>query len=233
MFQSDTTVKRIWIQFLTAVSTKYHSRLQMCILCDMLVLGALTASHPVRGYFFLVIYANSAETHMIRITSTWQHHTTSQQHFSSLAPMLEVTAHVCPSWQQNSPQGVTLFLEKSLDFHDTVHFHGDLAVVALRPLDFACVGLGGEDAFVEPGAVLLFVGCQNNGLGRPPCACMETSTSVGSSTFATPGPSLVEDPWAEVFVAFFLVWIIICDLSFVISKLPKGLSWGWIRTHLR
>eukprot|EP00434_Breviolum_minutum_P038114 symbB.v1.2.033799.t1/scaffold4250.1/size42417/4 len=55
---------------------------------------------------------------------------------------------------------VTLILEHHLLFDKTVHFHGDLAVVALRPLGDSCVQVGGHGV-VEPGAVLRFVGCQN------------------------------------------------------------------------
>ena len=36
-----------------------------------------------------------------------------------------------------------------------------------------------------------------------PCSWVGTSTSVGSSTFATPGPRISVDPWAEVLLFFF------------------------------
>eukprot|EP00434_Breviolum_minutum_P041342 symbB.v1.2.036777.t2/scaffold5271.1/size29093/1 len=55
--------------------------------------------------------------------------------------------------------GVTLFLEHHLWFTETVHFHGKFRVVALWPLDEACVVLG--HGIVEPDAVLRLAGCQN------------------------------------------------------------------------
>eukprot|EP00434_Breviolum_minutum_P009923 symbB.v1.2.008745.t2/scaffold544.1/size189386/2 len=75
--------------------------------------------------------------------------------------------------------GVTLFLKHNIGFHDTVHFHGDLAVVAVRrPLRDPCVFLG-CDAFVEPGAVLRLAGCQNaNDRHGPPGGAMYVYDSL-------------------------------------------------------
>eukprot|EP00434_Breviolum_minutum_P041344 symbB.v1.2.036779.t1/scaffold5271.1/size29093/3 len=80
----------------------------------------------------------------------------------------QVTKETLVIWKpcNITAHGVTLFLEHSLFFSETVHFHGDLAVVALRrPLKASCVVLQG-DGFVEPGAVLRLAGCQNDGSGR-------------------------------------------------------------------
>ena len=47
-----------------------------------------------------------------------------------------------------------------------------------------------------------------SGVLAVPCTCL-ASTSVGTSTFATPGPATV-DPWAEVLFFFCSVDILVC-----------------------
>ena len=74
-----------------------------------------------------------------------------------------------------------------------------------------------------------------------PCGWLETSTSVGSSTFGTPAPRMRVDPWAEVvlFICSVDIRVLSCEDAgkewkrWLDSKLPKGLSWLWIRTPLR
>ena len=167
-------------------------------------------------------------------TSTWQHHSSTfhPKHQSRLRSRV----HVCPSWQQKFPGGVTLFLEKSLRFYDTVHFHGNLAVVALRPLDAPCVKMG--QGFVEPDAVLRLKGCQNNGWNEKGGAMLVRGNldvrgelHIRDSRAAEKGGSL---GWSFFFAAWTSAAVMRrCRKRWLDSKLPKGLSWGWIRSPLR
>ena len=158
---------------------------------------------------------------MICITSAWRNHS------NTFHPKLQLTASRLPVLTtKNSPQGVTLFLEHSLCFLQTVHFHGDLTVVALRPLDLACVSLGG-DGFVEPGAVLRLAGCQNDGDGEGGAMWVRGNLDVR-------GELHIRDSWAKkgggsLGWSFFCS-VDICGLScedagkddWLDSKLPKG-----------
>ena len=55
--------------------------------------------------------------------------------------------------------GATMFLEVPLHFKESVDFHGNLSVIAVRvPLDGPCIHLE-KDGVVQPGAALRFVNC--------------------------------------------------------------------------
>ena len=57
--------------------------------------------------------------------------------------------------------GATLFLEAPLHFKESVEFHGNLSVIAVRqPLKGPCVYLR-KDGIVQPGAALRFANCHN------------------------------------------------------------------------
>ena len=56
-------------------------------------------------------------------------------------------------------RGAMLFLEAPLHFNESVEFHGNLSVIAVRqPLDGPCVRLE-KDGIVRPGAALRFANC--------------------------------------------------------------------------
>ena len=58
-------------------------------------------------------------------------------------------------------RGATLFLEAPLHFNESVEFHGNLSVIAVRqPLGGPCVCVE-KDLVVTPGAELRVVNCRN------------------------------------------------------------------------
>ena len=199
-------LKRIWTQFLRGVSTQHHSKFvpAFSVICLFYTL-------------FLIICCDFCKF----LSKTHDSHNF-QDHIMVHQSRLRSRVHVCPSWQQKIPREASRSSWRSTFGSPRRSTSTETSRWSLcSPWRCPASSWKGMASWSRaPCCASRAARTTTAGKMAAPCGWVETSTSVGTSTFSTPGPLRVVDPWAEVLL-FFAAWAsAVCQ-----GKLQEKMTW--------